>query len=111
MRRSKYGVRTDKAGKEARTVDNICFDSLKESRRYRDLKLLQSAGKIVDLDVQIKYLLTVNGEKVGTYVADFTYELPDGTQVVEDVKGFKTPVYRLKKRLMKAIHGITIQEV
>jgi len=112
MRRSKYGVRTDKAGKEARTVDNICFDSLKEAARYKDLKLLQVAGKISGLVLQRVYKLVINGRAVGSYRCDFVYfDEEKKEQVVEDVKGVKTPVYRLKKKLMKAIHGIEIQEV
>lgn len=67
------------------------------------------AGLITDLVLQKRYPLEVKGYKVGDYVADFVY-MRDGLQVVEDFKGMKTPVYNIKKRLMLAIHGITIFE-
>jgi len=117
LRRSKYGVRTDKAGKEARTVDNVLFASMKEAKRYQELKLLQRAYKIYDLELQPRYALPVNGVTVCSYVGDFKYfnslidAAIDANPVIEDVKGVKTPVYRLKKKLMKAIHNIEIQEV
>lgn len=93
------------------TVDGIRFDSAAESKRYGELKLLQSQGEITDLVLQPRFPLMVNGEKVGTYSADFQYRDSGGQLVVEDVKGVPTTVYRLKKKLMKAVHGIEIQEV
>ena len=110
MRRSKYGVRTDKAGKEARTVDNVCFHSKKEATRYTELKLAQTVGMISDLELQPSFDLKVNGILICRYKADFRYR-QDRQQVVEDAKGFKTPEYKLKKKLMLAIHNIEIQEV
>src|SRR5512141_2795961 len=92
-------------------VDNIRFASLGEARRYGQLKLLQAAGEITDLKLQVAYPLTVNGETVARYIADFVYvEVASGQQVVEDYKGMRTPIYKLKARLMKAVHGITILE-
>lgn len=111
MRRSKYGVRTDKAGKERRTVDGILFASQKEAKRYSELKLLIRAGQIIDLLLQKNYLLVANGVLICTYRADFVYVTKDGRTIVEDAKGFKTDVYKIKKRLMKALLGIDIQEV
>ena len=110
MRRSKYGVRTDKAGKEARTVDNILFASRKEAKRYMELRLAQNIGLIGELELQPTFDLSVNGVLICRYKADFRYR-QDRQQVVEDAKGFKTPEYKLKKKLMKAIHNIEIQEV
>ena len=94
-------------------IDGIRFDSKKEAKRYQDLKLLERAGKIRNLVVDkkcLKYSLDANGVHICNYVADFGY-VEDGKLVIEDAKGFKTPVYKLKKKLMKAIHGIEIQEV
>ena len=103
---SKYGaIRT--------TVDGITFDSKGESIRYQQLKLLEAAGEIRDLKRQIKYPLVVNGVKIADYVADFRYvNSDDGAVVVEDFKSKATitPVYRLKKKFMLAIYGITILE-
>jgi hypothetical protein len=96
-------------------VDGIRFDSKKEASRYRALMLYQSHGEISNLERQVSYDLTVNGELICRYRADFRYIAARGTQkgreCVEDVKGIRTPVYQLKKKLMKAIHGIEIQEV
>ena len=101
---SKYGnIKT--------VVDNITFDSKKEAARYQHLKLLQKAGGIDRLKLQPKFPIEVNGKKICTYVADFSYYYSPADLVVEDVKGMKTPVYNLKKKLVKAIYGIEIQEI
>jgi hypothetical protein len=90
-------------------VDGIKFDSGKESQRYLALKAEQQAGVISFLRLQKRYILRVNGIILCRYVADFVY-IRNGQQVVEDCKGVLTPVYKLKKRLMKIIHGIEIYE-
>lgn len=90
-------------------VDGIRFASKAEAQRYSELKLLQKAGLIAGLTLQPRYDLIVNGVKVCTYVADFRYVNPG--VIVEDVKGIRTPVYQLKKKLMKALYGIEIREV
>jgi hypothetical protein len=92
-------------------VDGIVFASKREASRYSELKLLEAAGEIFDLKLQPKFPIVVNKQKICTYIADFEYELSDGTKITEDVKGVKTPVYRLKKKLMKACFGIEITEV
>lgn len=103
-KRSKYGnKKTD--------VNGIGFDSKKEAKRYKELKLLLKAGKIAFLSRQVEYELNVGGTHSLVYVADFVYVEDDGGLIVEDVKGFKTREYVRKKRLMKKIHGIEISEV
>lgn len=93
-------------------VDGVRFASKREAARYQELKLLQKAGKIDLLQLQPKFKLLVSGIHVADYVGDFKYyDRVMDEFVVEDVKGVKTPVYRLKKKLMKAIHGIEIREV
>jgi hypothetical protein len=93
------------------TVDGITFDSAKEARRYSELRLLERAGNLSELVLQPRFPLVVNGEKICTYVADFSYRpLRSDTPTIEDVKGVKTPIYNLKKRLMKAVYGIIIHE-
>ena len=98
-----------------KTVCNgITFDSAKEARRYADLVLAERSGEIVNLERQARFSIEVNRMKIATYIADFTYELRDGTLVVEDVKSpatRKLPAYRLKKKLMLALYQIEIQEV
>ena len=101
-------------------VDGIMFDSKKEAKRYVELKEKLDAGIIADLRLQPKFDCIINGKKVCTYKADFEYLLLDeiGPQgqishyVVEDVKGFKTPTYRLKKKLVEALYpGTVINEI
>ena len=110
--RSKYhAVRT--------TVDGITFASKKEARRYSELRLLEKAQQIRDLIIQPRFQLfgrTSSGDAspIGHYVADFSYfDLTLQKTIVEDVKSAptRTPVYRLKKKLAEACHGITITEV
>jgi hypothetical protein len=84
-------------------------DSKREAKRLRDLRLRQRAGQISDLRTQVKYSLDVNGHHICDYFADFVY-LENGVKIVADAKGIKTPVYKLKKKLMKAIHAIEIME-
>lgn len=90
-------------------VDGIKFDSKKEALRYLELKQLQKDGKISDLELQPPYSIFVEMQKVCTYKADFSY-VKNERLVIEDVKGMKTAIYRLKKKLMKACHGIDILE-
>lgn len=100
-----------KYGNHRVVVDGLKFDSKREAARWRILTLCVPSGDITDLRRQVPYDLIVNGVKVGRYVADFVYRERDGSEVIEDAKGFKTPVYRLKRKLMKAVHGIDIREV
>ena len=88
-------------------VDGISFASAKEAKRYGELKLLQRGKQISDLRLQVRYKLVMEV----VYVADFAYyDRLTGKQVVEDVKGFRTPEYKRKKKLMRDQHGIEITE-
>ena len=93
-------------------VDGIIFQSRKEAKRYQELKLMQRAGLISDLRRQVTFELIPKqqGERAVSYIADFVYS-EDGQTVVEDVKGVRTPVYRIKKKLMLWRHGVRIREV
>lgn len=111
------------------TIGDETFDSSKEYRRFCELKLLQRAGKISDLQRQVKFVLipaqrepdTVgvrggvkNGKVIEyecSYIADFVYVNDKGETVVEDTKGFKTKDYIIKRKLMLYVHGIRIQEI
>ena len=120
--RSKYGAKKVYYNGER-------FDSKKELNRYKELLLIQKAGRIFGLERQVKFELTptVRGpERIGprggrkpgkvildaaSYVADFTYYRSDtGEFVVEDCKGFKTPDYILKKKFLYFLRGILIYE-
>ncbi len=93
-------------------VDGITFDSKREAAHYGLLKQRLLAGQIAQLRCQPSFDLIVNGMKIATYRADFAYlEVATGRRVVVDVKGVKTPVYKLKKKLVLALHGVEILEV
>lgn len=93
-------------------VDGIRFDSAKEAKRWGELCLMARADAICDLERQPVYVLDVNGVPVCRYRADFRYFDPrTGKVVVEDVKGFLTPEYKIKRALMKAVHRIDVVEV
>ena len=111
-------------------IDGHVFDSRKEAKRYRELKLLEDAGEIKNLRMQVKYVLlpvqrepdTIGkrgGIKKGKvierecdYIADFVYEKTDtGETVVEDTKGLRLPIYVVKRKMMLYFHGIRISEI
>lgn len=95
------------------------YDSRKEYYRAQQLKLWLKAGLISDLREQVVFLLVppqINGEGVKEkpvrYKADFVYvDNATGRTVVEDTKGFRTPEYIIKRKLMLQVHGITIKEI
>ena len=91
------------------TIDGVRFASTKEGKRYQELKLLERAGEISRLELQPRYDITINGVKVCTYVGDFRY-FTKAKQVLEDVKGMKTPLYRLKAKLVRALYNVEILE-
>ncbi len=93
------------------TSDGITHDSQKEANRWCELKLLQRAGKISDLQRQVSYELLPkqDGERAVHYVADFVY-VENGREVVEDAKGKRTKEYILKRKMMLYFHGIKIKE-
>lgn len=104
-KKSKYGaVKTE--------IDGIMFDSKHEAKRYQELRLLEQAGEITNLRLQVPFEL-IPKSKHGMpirYIADFTYNDQSGQLIVEDAKGVKTPVYRLKRRIMAEIYNIEIKE-
>lgn len=112
-------------------ADGITFDSQKEYQRYCELKLLEKAGVISDLRLQVPYELVPpqyeyyerygkNGKRLKDgkrtiehavkYVADFVY-IEDGKTIVEDSKGMHTKDYIIKRKLMLYVHGVRIREV
>lgn len=102
-------------------IENIVFDSQKEAQRYCELKLLEKKGEISQLQRQVPFELIpaeVGADKKKlrsiVYLADFVYLTEkDGEpqKHIEDVKGVKTAVYKLKKRLMWHLYRINIEEV
>jgi hypothetical protein len=102
-KRSKYNnVKTE--------VDGIEFDSRKEAKRFKELKILLKAGEIGFLARQVVFDLSQGGIQTITYKADFVYtDSRTGLTVVEDCKGFATKEFKKKARLMKKIHGIEVK--
>ena len=107
MAGNKYGAKkiTDPA-------TGFVFDSKAEFIRWCELRIMERAGKISDLQRQVKYELIPKqkGERACTYLADFVYKDPNGDTVVEDTKGVRTDAYRIKRKLMLWVHGIRIKE-
>lgn len=99
------------------TYDDITFDSRKESQVYARLKAMERFGLIKDLELQVEYELMPKFELNGktyrktTYIADFRYFSNEDNKIhMIDVKGVKTDVYKLKKKMMAYIHKIEIEE-
>lgn len=122
-----------KYGNRKVTVDGISFDSVREARRYKELKLLLLTGEIIGLQMQVPFeLVPAQYEETGevyskgprkgqpkqgrcieksvVYVADFVY-WQDGKRIVEDTKGVRTTEYIIKRKLMLHKYGIRIREV
>ena len=117
--RTKYGNHKVKR-------DGMVFDSKREADRWNELKLLEKAGEISQLQRQVKFELIPKQysvtertkgnrpmmiEREVSYVADFTYMTKSLDFVVEDAKGIRTEAYRIKRKLMLRVHGIRIKEV
>lgn len=92
-------------------LDGIRFASRREAERYRQLRLLELAGHITNLQLQPSFdLHALGGVKVARYVADFAYRDEQTQQlVIEDAKGVKTPVFTLKAKWLKAEHGVDVR--
>lgn len=117
-RGNKYHAKKDYRKANGETVK---FDSRKEARRYDELRLLERAHQISDLQRQVKFVLIPAQrdpkgkliERQCYYVADFTYKDSSGRLVVEDTKSeaTRTPVFVVKRKLMLWVHGIRIREI
>lgn len=110
----------NKYGNRKITTSDGTFDSLREFRRWQELKLLERAGQIYDLRRQVPFLivpkqLDKNGKLVFRevkYIADFAYrEKGSATLTVEDAKGVRTEVYKLKKKLLYYRYQLKIKEI
>lgn len=102
---------TNKYHAKPTIVDGIVFASIKESRRYGELKLLERAGQIRNLELQPVFKLSINGTLICRYVGDFAY-FENNARVIEDTKGVKTPTYRLKRKMLLAAYpGIDHREL
>ena len=99
------------------TYDGYKFASLKERNYYIKLKMMQNSGKISELKLQVPFVLIETFKledktyRQTKYIADFTYKDENGKYHIVDTKGFRTPEYKLKKKLMAWKYGIKIEEV
>lgn len=98
------------------SVDGLVFDSRREAKRYIELREMESGGEISDLQRQVRIELVPPFDRNGRhfrgiyYVVDFVYTGSDGNVVWEDVKGMKTSVYLIKRKLIAYRYGMTIKE-
>ena len=108
----------NKYGNKKTEVDGFRFDSKHEAKRYLQLKSLAQLGVIQNLERQVVFTFPINGEplkhtpsnRVVKYILDFRYT-EGGAVKHEDAKGMRTPEYKLKAALMRAVHGIHVIEV
>ena len=90
-------------------VDMYVFDSAREAKRYKELKLLERVGEISNLELQPRFILQDSFKKNGRtyrkieYIADFKY-IENGRTIVEDVKGLQTDVFKIKHKLFEKIY-------
>jgi hypothetical protein len=107
---------TNKFGARKTVVGEFTFDSKAEARRYGDLLLLQRAGVITGLELQVPFILAPRVHFEGAkrakpalrYVADFCY-VEDGSQIIEDTKGVLTDAFQIKRHLMLSVHGLNVR--
>ena len=104
MKKHKYGAIKVKD-------DGYTFDSKMEYRRYKELLILQRAGEIQNLMVHPFFTIEINDIMVSKVILDFAYHDKNHKAVYEDVKGFDTPISRLKRKLVKAVHGIDVEVI
>lgn len=123
LKNAKRGVRSPRSKYQNHKIelDGKKFDSKKEARRYQELKAMEKAGIISDVQCQVSFILAdkvkfsneLKAKPAIRYFADFVY-MKDGKQIVEDVKSKATrslDVYRIKKHLMLSVLGIEIKEI
>lgn len=108
VKRNKYNnIRTAYKGQ--------VFMSKKEAQYCRELDILKNARipkhKVVSYETQVPFPIVVNNQKICNYLADFKVLYQDGRIEIVDVKGFRTEIYKLKKKLVEAQYGIKIIEV
>lgn len=102
-------------------VDGVKLDSKKEAKRYRELRMLERAGKISNLEVHPVFPVEIDGRPVKIrsrgfpngrrvrYTADFRYYEPGRGIVIEDTKGYDTDRARLMRAIVEAVYNVTIE--
>lgn len=111
MKRKQFNITRNKYSAKKTVIDGIKFDSKKEANRYLELKMLEKAKQITDLELQPAFELIPTQKYQGEtlrkvkYIADFQYKDLFGDVIVEDTKGFKTTEYIIKKKLFIQKYG------
>jgi hypothetical protein len=111
---TRRGAKRGKYGNKKVEIDGRKFDSVSEADRWSQLRIRERIGEIIELECQPAFPIVVNDQKIATYKGDFRYRVVStNAVVVEDVKveATKTPLYRIKKKLVEAIHGVVIVEI
>ena len=111
------GAEMNKYNAKKNIIDGVNFSSIKEAKRYCELCIMLKAGEIKNLQLQVPFELApavkLDGEKrikpALRYFADFVYFDKVGNKIVEDVKGFETKDFRIKRHLMATVHGIQVK--
>lgn len=107
-----YSAIKSKYGNRKVEVDGRKYDSQREADRAQELIMMEKTGAIRDLQFQVPFPIVIGEVKICKYIADFTYQF-QGKLWIEDCKApflRKNPVYRLKKKMVKAVTGIDIFE-
>jgi len=104
MTRTKYNAKRTE-------YNGVTYDSKREANRAWELDMMIKAGDVLKVERQPRFDIYANGKFIAFYKADFKVFYPKGYFEVEDVKGMRTPMYRIKKKLVEAIYGITIIEI
>jgi hypothetical protein len=99
-----------KYGAKPTTIDGIRFASKREAERYCQLKLELKCGSVKNLILQPKFVIYIDSIKICTVILDFQYQHGD-LMVYEDVKGFDTPISKLKRRMVEAAYKIKVTVV
>lgn len=107
-----YKPTNNKYGACRTVVDGISFMSRREAARYKVLKAMEQRGEIKNLELQQRFeIVPKHGKnRAAFYVADFVYDKADGEHVVEDCKGYRTDLYKLKKKMFEYRYDTEILE-
>ena len=101
VKKNKYNARKTE-------YNGVTYDSKKEAMRAQQLDNMLANGDIINIERQVPIRCVINGKLICKLVCDFVYTLADNSVVHEDVKGMVLPVFKLKQKLVKAMHGIDI---
>ena len=103
--------KTNKYGAIKTRIDGILFDSRLEAGRYSELKLLERAREISNIEVHPSFPIFIKGQRICVVELDFAYDDRDGNRIFEDTKGLDTALSKIKRKLVSASYGINVNLV